>query len=490
MSKLVCALALLLTLVGCVDQQKEVNTYRQVLDEDVPAPVTCDPNAALSLHQAMALANLHNERLAISGEDYLQALIDKDRAFAAFLPVIGLAPTYFQQDKYAPGGIAGFLAPSVPSRTFDLPLNAQINVFNGFRDVAAIRQAAANIQTRRALLLDLQQNILLEVAQAYYQILRAEQQVDVLKNSVAVQEDRVRDMQTRQKVGLARLLDVSQTEAQASGTRVMLIRAKNDAQNGRAVLAFLIGQPCVAGPLIDQFVIPEKILGELQTIAAANRRDIQAAESQISAAQQNLLAAVRQYLPSAGLNVNYFITRQSLPKEVDWNGFININVPIFTGGRIEANIRTAWSVLRQARLNESLIRRRVNEDVQIALQNFEAGGARLRELAVELQAADDAYRQAVESFKVGLATNLEQLIAQDRLLIAQLQYTSEKLNRKILYLNLQKAIGRLAVPSATTRPTTTTSAPAKYTPDSSSTTISHTQPSRSVPPIQTAVSSR
>ena len=83
---------------GChLNQQKEVARYRKVLDADAP-PIEFTPGAPLSLEQALALANQHNERLGLRGEDYLQALIAKDRAASNFLPTISLAPTYFQQD--------------------------------------------------------------------------------------------------------------------------------------------------------------------------------------------------------------------------------------------------------------------------------------------------------------------------------------------------------------------------------------------------------
>src|SRR6266436_971492 len=89
----------LLAAGGChLDQQTEISRYRKILDADTP-PIDFTPGEPLSLEQALALANQHNERLALRGEDYLQALIAKDRAFASFMPTISLAPTYFQQDE-------------------------------------------------------------------------------------------------------------------------------------------------------------------------------------------------------------------------------------------------------------------------------------------------------------------------------------------------------------------------------------------------------
>lgn len=440
----------LILIAGCVNQQKEVCTYRKVLDEMSPTTRPAfEPQSTLSLPQALDLANKCYEQLAISGEDYLQAMIDKDRAFAAFLPKIALIPSLLVQDNVNTGGIAGLLGPKIPSHAFDLPIGAQMNLFNGFRDVAALKQADATIDQRRAILLNLQQTILLETAQTYYSTILSEHEVEVLKNTVTVQEDRVKDIRARQQVGLARILDVQQTEAQASSTRVMLIRAQTNVQHGRSTLAFLTGQTAIQGPLTDHFKVPTTLpsCATCEAQAEQNRQDLKAVRAAVRAACENLQSAIRQHLPSVNLSFQYFLTRETLPKNVDWNLLFPGTVPIFTGGLIEANIRSAWSVLRQAKLNESLTGRRIREEVQIALQNVLASEARLRELATELKAAQEAYRQAVESYKVGLATNLETLIAQDQLLRSQLQLTSEEFNHKIFYLNLLKAIGCMKINS-------------------------------------------
>jgi outer membrane protein TolC len=60
-----------------------------------------------------------------------------------------------------------------------------------------------------------------------------------------------------------------------------------------------------------------------------------------------------------------------------------------------------------------------------------------------VQAAEEALRQAEESYRAGLATNLERLTAQDAVLTAQLQLTSELFDHKVFYLTLLRAIGGL-----------------------------------------------
>ena len=93
------ALLVLSATLGCaVDQKKEVARYEEVLranllaseSEFSPTPA---PGESLTLRQALDLANRRNEQLAIEGENYLQALIERKRAASAFLPTVTLIPS-------------------------------------------------------------------------------------------------------------------------------------------------------------------------------------------------------------------------------------------------------------------------------------------------------------------------------------------------------------------------------------------------------------
>jgi hypothetical protein len=63
------------TVAGCaVNQARETAAYRKPLDEKIPpAAATLEPGEVLTLPRALAMANYQNERLALGGEDYLQA---------------------------------------------------------------------------------------------------------------------------------------------------------------------------------------------------------------------------------------------------------------------------------------------------------------------------------------------------------------------------------------------------------------------------------
>ncbi len=451
--------------IGCsVDEKEEVGIYRRLLDGDNPATVSYSPEAPLDLVTALRLANFHNERLAIEGENYLQALIDKQRAAAAFQPTVSLAPRYFIEQEtdtsFGGGGVTdpddpddpdgndggGFGGRGQENEYFETSVNANANLFNGFRDVANLRRAGRTIRQREALLLDLQQDVLLEVAQVYYEVIGAEQLVDVLESTARLQEERVRNARAREQAGFGRALDVAQQTAQAAATRVTLLAARGDVWTGRTTLAFLTDARVADCPLVDDYDVPENLppAEEWAARAAAARQDLAAARAATAAAAEGVRAAVGQYYPSVTLDFDYYLVRTgSRADDGDWEALLLANVPIFSGGQIHADVRAALSQLRQARLAESLTGRQVEQDVLLAYRALSTGTERLAQLAVQEQAARDAFVRARREYDAGTATNLDLLTAQDTLLSTELQLTSERFARKVAYLNLLRAGGTL-----------------------------------------------
>lgn len=458
----IVALLALGLVAGCkIDQEAEVRTYRKVVDLPTTRPADI-AIGEMTLLEALQLANQQNERLSIEGENYLQAMINRKRALATFLPTVNLTGSYGLDDNGGAGQ---------QNHALDAAAVGNINLFNGFSDQARLRVADLTIQQRNYLLLDVQESLLSDVVRAYYAVLRNEQLVRVLVNTADLQQQRVDDIHARRDAGVARPLDVAQSEAQASATRVTLIDARNAAANSRSALTLLTGADMGAAVLseVDPLTAAAEDASKVEQGALTQRQDLLAAGKARDAARQGVEVAVGQYYPSLSLNLKAFLYRETAPSERDWESLLQLNLPIFTAGKIEADVRQAWSQFRQASLFESLLRRQVVADVQVAGENLEDSKKRLTELTVQVTAARQAVEQAEQSYSAGLATNLERLTAQDQLLNASLGYTSEYYNQRLAYAELLHAAGELRTRiatelSPTTAPATTLPATGLLTP--------------------------
>ncbi len=433
----VLALTGLLLIAGCaVNQDEEVATYRQILDIEGTHRTADTP---LSLRDALWAANQYNEQLSIEGERYLRTLIQRHRAVAEFLPTLDLTGRHVRRDRTDGTGSAS------QHRTFDLSADLTVDLFNGFSDLNRYWRDTFLIEQQRNDLFAFQEAVLLDVAEVYYQVLRSEELVRVLVNSLVVQEERLRDARGRFDAGLARPLDVAQTEAQVSATRSTLIDARRAVANARSLLQLLTSLPMEDRKFIDDYVLPsttEPLVVYLEAARIA-RRELAAARAAVRAARHEVEAAIGQYYPSVSIDFSGFLYRETAPDDRAWEGLLRANLPIFAAGRIHADVREAWSFYRQALLVEAFLERQVQQQVEQAYQDLVASQARLDELAINIQAAEQAVQQAEAAYGAGIGTNLERVAAQDALLEAQLQYASEQYDLKIAYLNLLRAIGLL-----------------------------------------------
>ena len=475
-------------IAGCVDQKKEIAKYRKVINP--PQQVALDRDysngKSLTLEDSLLLANRGYEQLDIQGETYLQTLIERDRAFSTFMPTISFEPSFSWGNRRSGSGsvVTGgtgtgttgtgtasgnTVGSSRGYTSFQAPVVARANLFNGFRDVASIRAAYANADQYRYLLLDLQQTILLETAQAYYQVLLAERSVQVLTNSARFQNARVEDMRGRLRAGIAQPLDVAQTEAQAAATRASLVTAQDQVHTARFTLALLTNANVENATLVDRLNVPDQLPAADGALATATegRPDIKASQAAVQVARENVKAAVGEYYPSISLNLDYFLHRDAFPTNLEWSSLLSLTLPIFSAGTIEADVRNAWSKLRQALYQEWFLIRQVERDVKSAWVTADDSRRRILELQTEVAAAQEALRQSTQRYGVGLATNLDVLTAQDSLLTSQLDLATEEFNHKIYYLDLLRAMGQLPLPpnatalssGPTSRPTTEQTAP-------------------------------
>jgi outer membrane protein len=463
----------LLALSGCPTQRQEIQTYRNVVDAGLSRPNSYQPGQPLSLKRAMALANEANEQIGLQGENYIQALIAKSRAVAAFLPTVSLQPDFTIQQAALNGTTSagsnvtpqvaatagGFIARGDTWQRFEAPVTGSMNL--SFVSYPNLKSTEQTIIQQRQFLLDTQQTLLLSVAQTYYQVVLSEEQVRVLENSLSLQNARLADAQSRFNNHLALALEVSQTRAQVAATESTLTQARSDVRNGRHMLAFLIGVPEIGGPLADEAVVPQQLpsVDDFRKYAAEHRQDLLGAESAIRAAKFSVDAAIAEYYPSVTIDVAGFLFRQYYADASKWDAILIANLPIFSAGIIEADVRDAWSKLRQAALYQSELLRQIDRDVQVAYDNLVTSGAELISLQEEVQAASDSLNQSEQLLKNQLAIPLDVLTAQDTLLTAQLNYTTELISRTIFYLDLLRITGQLDPNSpdrwrSTTQPST------------------------------------
>lgn len=421
---------------GCAtDHARDVDAYRVIADPPGPVP-SFTPGDALPLKSALRLTAAYNEQLAVQGERWVQSLADRQRLAAALRPSIDFFARNTLRENTGNAGV---------SQT-DVGISGQYRLLTGLSDLRNIQAADALVESNRWLILDLRESLLVQTARVYYDAVKAERLASVLENSQRAQSERLADARARKEAGFTRSLDVAQIDAQVSRTRTQLIAAQRQAGEARSLLGFLTSAQLGTSALTDQYTPPADAgeLEKLLALAADHRQDVLAARAQAEAAKQLVDASIGQYAPSITVNLDYFLLR---PSSVDLpviTSIIELRVPLLSAGRIEADVRSAWSVFRERVLGYRATRRAVQRDVETAHLRHIAAVRLASELQTQVRVAREAFELAEATYQAGLGTNLERVIAQDQLLAAELEAVSAEFDAKTASIELLRAAGLLS----------------------------------------------
>lgn len=408
---------------------------------------TADPIAApLALPLALALADETSERIRASGEGLHQAHLLRVQALAELLPAVTFRQSYSRIENDLPP-FGGFFP--TEQRTTRFELRQPIVRVSGYLALAqagsVIRAAEARIRATRLLVEQ-------TTAAAFYAALAAEKEVETFRAALARDEERIREVRARAATGLARRTEVLFVETDIARTRAALARALESLAAGRERLSLLVGRK-VAGPLVEPpdetpgprratpAALAARPLPELIEEACAERPDLRALREEIDVQQGALGVALGEYAPSLDLTANYYTHRDGSFEEVDWDVAVELAFPIFEGLRTTARAREAQSRKREAELLWRNEARAIAQDVAGAWHALRAARAAIASREEELRFAEENFRLLDSEYRIGLASNLELVTAQQQLTAARLAFELERLDVKRLATELDFLTG-------------------------------------------------
>ena len=394
----------------------------------------------IGLIESYRKALKNNERVAGAQESYLQALYYRKQVGSVLLPDITLEGIYFQQEQIPSAGLSGQSFLLSTRRTYYAKIEQTL--FNGFRERNGLKYAGHLLQASEQNLRQERDDLLIDVAAAFYDSLKLQREVETLEDSLRLQRERLREVEARQKIGLARRTEVLLIETQVANDEAQLIRSKNGLQTARERLNFLVGES-LEGRLVDDV---EEVAPTLETElliqnALHARADLREADGQVAAARSNVSVIRGEYLPELELTGNVYARREGIQSPVSWDVEVSVKLPIFFGSDIRARELQARSKLRQAELSRQQLERQIHLEVKTALLDWLTSDALIISLQKEEDLAQENYDLIEEEYRIGLATNLEVLTSYILWENARLELEKEKINRKFAWMRLQTALG-------------------------------------------------
>jgi outer membrane protein len=304
------------------------------------------------------------------------------------------------------------------------------------------------------------QDVILQVEQAYYQVLGLQAVVEVNRQSLQDARTNLSAAQDRRASGLATVGDVYKAGAALSGSRLALQQAEGQLASARGALATAIGESpdtsltLAAWEDLPAHEMPAQSVASLMEDARNARPELLAAKAQEQAAAAKLAATRGSGMPTLNFDANAGRTRvRDVGDSSQFSTQLTLNIPLFAGFGDRAAIHQAEAQLDSARANNDDLRSQVELQVWQAYQNLRTAAATLDSSAAQLKSAALAADVSNARYKSGLETILDVLSTQTTLANARVQQVQARLDWAAARTALGHAVGGLQMNA--TAPATT-----------------------------------
>lgn len=418
------------------------------------------PSAQMSQsQQALGLAELFAQ--AINYDKSYQAAIaqhqanlqGKSQALAAFLPNLALNAQLQKEDSDRSAFGQTSNSNSNP-KAYSLNLRQalfQPKAWETFQQSELANQASAlSLQNAK-------QDLILKLAQAYFDVLAAQDTLDTLGTQKQAITQQLEAAKRNFEVGTSTITDQQEAQARFDLALAQELAAQNQLQVAQLNLQTLIGPalPRLA-PLNPQTNIQppqpssadswaEKATqGNLQTLQAQLSRQI--AQREVSKAQYGHLPTLDLTGQMLDAEQQIFDTATGRPFKVEQESTtlsLVLNVPIFSGGLTQSQVNQQKALLNKSGFDLDNARLQSAKAAKAAFLGVQTGLAQINALSTAVKSSELALKANKTGYEVGVRINIDVLNAQQQLANAQQNLFRAKYDTLLNIMRLQAAVGQL-----------------------------------------------
>ncbi len=404
--------------------------------------------AAATLPQALAQAWANNATLQAE-RDSLQAAGDRvDQATGGYYPQVKLfggAGTSHNDVSFMP--IPGF---NLPLDNFSLntrQVGVQVDqaLYAGGKISSGLSQAENERAAEEAKFHATEQDVLLDAARAYMDVLQSQAVLDLETSNVKVLQQALDAAQASFDNGEVTHTDVDQAKARLAGAQAALIQAQGALSSAQSNYERVMG---VAADGLQQ---PEPLGGlpssqdEVLKLSAQDYR-VRAAQYTSAAAHDKADVAEGALKPSVTLTgqVSKSHEPQFLFERLDTRSImLNFSMPLYTGGTLSSQMKSARHEADSSEQQAVDAGRSARDRAIQAWQGYQTAVAGLTAIRSQIDAAQSAYDGVRAEYQVGDRTTLDVLNAEQELLNAKVNLVKAQRDEIVAEYALKAATGTL-----------------------------------------------
>ena len=315
-------------------------------------------------------------------------------------------------------------------------------------------QAFTQVEQADAQLASSAQDLILRVAQAYFDVLLAQDSVAFAEAQKVAIAQQLEQAKRNFEVGVATITDTHEAQARYDLTTAQEIAARNDLELRKRALEQVIGRaaPPIA-PLGPQFALklPEPARMEPWVeLALKSNLQVRIFQSSLTFANQEIARNRAAHLPTldafatASDNGSGSTVVGSFGSDVrSATVGVTLSLPLYAGGSLTSRVREAIANEDRARQDLEGARRSAEFSARQAFLGITSGAAQVRALESAVVSTESQLSSTRLGQEVGVRTQVDVLNAQQLLFSARRDLAQSKYNYILSLLRLEAAIGEL-----------------------------------------------
>ena len=423
--------------------------------------------AALGAASAARAENLQELYDAARGYDatYLSARATLDasqyrleQTYALRRPSVGLELTGGRQAGTTPGA----QTESARSTAYSATVSGTQPLFNRAND-KTIAQAEKSLDIARTDFDSAEQDLILRVSQAYFDVLAAQDTLTTARSSKAAISETVASAKRNFEVGTATITDTREAQARFDLARATEILAENDLTTKRIALDQLVGRVNVAP---KQLAVPVALppvdppnVDDWVGRADAEHPLVRKARLALEVARLETEKAKAGHLPTVAVGASIERGHSSTQGDVYINSrlpysvitpatsagvSVTLNMPLFAGYAIQNRVKETLVLEDKSQDDLAAARRAVAQATRTIFYGVRSGVAQVEALEAAESSSQLALQATQLGYKVGVRVNIDVLNAQAQLYTTQAQLAKARYDVVMAGLRLRQASGQLS----------------------------------------------
>jgi len=380
----------------------------------------------LSLQQAVVLAIKQNPTQQIAILNAAESIQDKNITRADLLPQADLRVEDSANRVNLHAQFGGNLPPDFPFpehigpyQVFSAGPTFGSNVFD-FSLWKHYQAARSSVDRARADSLSTREQVILLVVSQYIGTLRAVANVEASRSRVELAQALYDQAVDLQKEGVGTGIDTLRANVELQNEKQRLIEAENDRDASLFGLSKLLNvDPRQKIELADSlafFDTPQPEVASSIDDALSARQEWKAIEAQEKSAKLDKQSSQYQRLPALRFDGNWAYLGTSASTGIPTYQYTaSVNMPLFTSGRIHAEVVKADLELQKIEQQKADLRNQIALDVKTALLNLGSARSEVQVADLGVKLSKEEVGQARDRFQAGVANNIEVISAQDSL---------------------------------------------------------------------------